>query len=64
GWRDFKRLQINPRHWRYLNCNFEICFKSMIDAAHSVRNACEQLGKHWPHGIRDYERYLSPPITS
>ncbi|MCX2832925.1 hypothetical protein [Microbulbifer thermotolerans] len=59
-----ERLQIDPRHWLYLNRNFESRFKSLVGAAHSVRNACQQLGKRWSHGIRDCERYLSPPITS
>ncbi|MCX2796493.1 hypothetical protein OQJ62_16400, partial [Microbulbifer thermotolerans] len=53
-----------PRHWRYLNRNFESRFKSLAGAAHSVRSVCEQLGKRWAHGIRDCEHYLSPTITS
>jgi len=57
------RLQIEPKHWLYLNKNFESRFKSLVGAAHSVRSACEQLGKRWAHGIRDCERYLSPPVT-
>ncbi|WP_331709196.1 hypothetical protein [Microbulbifer thermotolerans] len=59
-----ERLQIDPRHWLYLNRNFESHFKSLVGAAHSVRSACEQLGKRWAQGIHDCERYLSPPITS
>ncbi|MCX2796510.1 transposase, partial [Microbulbifer thermotolerans] len=59
-----ERLQIDPRHWLYLNRNFESRFKSLVGAAHSVRNACQQLGKRWAQGIRDCERYLSPPIIS
>ncbi|MCX2841589.1 hypothetical protein OQJ59_08125 [Microbulbifer thermotolerans] len=58
------RMQINPRHWLYLNRNFESRFKSLVGAAHSVRSVCEQLGKRWAHGVRDCERYLSPLITS
>ena len=57
------RLQIDPRHWLYLNKNFESRFKSLMGSAHSVRSACEQLGKRWAHGIRDCERCLSPPAT-
>ena len=56
-----ERLQIDPQHWQYLNRNFESRFKSLVGAAHSIRRACEQLGKHWAQGIRDCERYLSPP---
>ena len=57
------RLQIDPRHWLYLNRNFGSRFKSLVGTAHSVRAACERLGKRWTHGLRDCERYLSPPTT-
>ncbi|WP_237060320.1 transposase [Microbulbifer sediminum] len=56
-----ERLQIDPSHWLYLNRNFESRFKALIGSAHSVRSACEQLGKRWAQGVRDCERYLSPP---
>ena len=59
-----ERLQIDPRHWLYLNKHFESRFKSMVGTAHSVRSACERLGRRWAHGIRDCELYLSPPATS
>ncbi|WP_175487807.1 transposase [Microbulbifer thermotolerans] len=59
-----ERLQIDPRHWLYLSRNLESRFTSLVGAAHSVRNACQQLGKRWAQGIHDCERYLSPPITS
>ncbi|MCW8128240.1 hypothetical protein [Microbulbifer halophilus] len=59
-----ERLQIDPRHWLYLNRNFESRFRSLVGAAHSVRAACEHLGKRWAHGIRDCERYFSPPPAS
>ncbi|WP_237057155.1 transposase [Microbulbifer sediminum] len=59
-----ERLQIDPRHWLYLNRNFESRFKSLVGSAHAVRQACEQLGKRWVHGIRDCERYLSPPSVT
>ncbi|WP_237058456.1 transposase [Microbulbifer sediminum] len=58
-----ERLQIDPRHWLYLNRHFESRFKSLVGSAHAVRSACEQLGKRWTHGIRDCERFLSPPAT-
>ena len=58
------RLQIDSRHWLYLNKNFESRFRSLVGSAHSVRAACEWLGKRWVHGIRDCERYLSPPAVS
>ncbi|MCX2783657.1 hypothetical protein OQJ46_11740 [Microbulbifer thermotolerans] len=58
-----ERLQINPRYWLYLNRNFESRFKSLVGAAHSVRSACERLGKRWGQGIRECEWYLSPPAS-
>ncbi|AMX02699.1 hypothetical protein [Microbulbifer thermotolerans] len=58
------RLQIDPRHRLYLNRNFESHFKSLVGAAHSMRNVCEHLGKHCSQGIRDCVRCLSPPIAS
>ena len=42
-----KRLQIDPRHRLYLNKHFESRFKSLLGTAHSVRSACERLGKRW-----------------
>ncbi|MCX2779300.1 hypothetical protein [Microbulbifer thermotolerans] len=51
------RLQIDPRHWLYLNRNFESRFKCLVGAAHLVRNACQRLGKRWAQEIRDSERY-------
>ncbi|MGL6159458.1 transposase [Microbulbifer sp.] len=59
-----ERLQIDPQHWLYLTKNFESRFKSLVGAAHSVRRVCEQLGKRWVQGIRDCERYFSPPAAS
>lgn len=55
------RLQIDPKQWTYLNRNFESRFKSLVGTGHSVRTACEQLGKRWVHGVRECERLLSPP---
>ncbi|SFD17377.1 hypothetical protein SAMN05660479_03349 [Microbulbifer thermotolerans] len=52
-----ERLQIDPRHWLYLNRNFESRFKCLVGAAHLVRNSCEKLGKRWAQEIRDSERY-------
>jgi hypothetical protein len=59
-----ERLQIDPQHWLYLNKNFESRFKTLVGSAHSMRRACAQLGKRWAHGIRDCERYFSPPAAS
>ncbi len=60
----FDRLQIDPKHWLYLNRNFESRFKSLVGTAHSIRSACERLGKDWAKGIRDCEHYFSPPAAS
>ncbi|WP_308366061.1 MULTISPECIES: transposase [unclassified Microbulbifer] len=57
------RLQIDPRHWLYLSRNFESRFKTLVGSAHALRRACAQLGKCWAQGVRDCERYLSPPTV-
>ena len=59
-----ERLKIDHRHWLYLNKNFESRFKSLVGSAHSERATCEWFDKRWVHGIRDCERYLSPPAIS
>ncbi|MFV8781677.1 hypothetical protein ACNKU7_04565 [Microbulbifer sp. SA54] len=58
-----ERLQIDPRHWLYLNRHFESRFKSLVGSAEAVRGTCDKLGKRWAQGIRDCERLLSPPTT-
>lgn len=55
------RLQIDPLYWLYISRNFESRFKKLVGSAHALRRACAQLGKHWAQGIRDRERYFSPP---
>ncbi|MBB3059778.1 transposase [Microbulbifer rhizosphaerae] len=57
------RLQIDPQHWLYLNRNFESRFKTLVGSAHALRRACAQLGKCWAQGVRDCERYFSPPTV-
>lgn len=52
-----ERLQIAPRRWLYLSRHFGSRFKSLVGSA------CENLGKHWSHGFRDCELFLSPPPT-
>ena len=42
-----ERLETDPQHWLYRNKHFESCFKSLLGVAHSVRSACERLGKRW-----------------
>ncbi|WP_444917755.1 transposase [Microbulbifer sp. JMSA003] len=54
-----ERLGISPKHWLYLNRNFESRFKGLVGSAEAVRHACSQLDKRWVHGISDCRRYLS-----
>jgi hypothetical protein len=58
-----ERLQMEPKHWLYLNLNFESRFKTLVGSPYAIRRACIQLGKRWAQGTRDCERYLSPPPT-
>jgi REP element-mobilizing transposase RayT len=46
------RLNIDSKHWVYLTQDFESPFKSLVGCAHQVRQACEQLGKCWVHGLK------------
>jgi REP element-mobilizing transposase RayT len=46
------RLNIDPRHWVYLAKDFESPFKSLVGSAYKIRQACEQMGKNWAHGVR------------
>jgi len=50
-----ERLAIDTRHWMYLSKHFESPFKDLVGSAHTVRKACEELGKHWTHGIKQCE---------
>jgi hypothetical protein len=46
------RLNIDPRHWVYLTKDFESPFKSPVGSAYKIRQACEQMGKNWVHGVK------------
>jgi len=54
-----QRLQLDTRHWCYLNRHFEHPFKHLVGAAHHVRSACEALGQRWAQGISQCERLFS-----
>lgn len=54
-----QRLNMDARHWLYLNRHFERPFKNLVGAAYQVRKACESLGKNWTHGIRQCEQLFS-----
>jgi REP element-mobilizing transposase RayT len=54
-----QRLQLDARHWRYLNQHFEHPFKHLVGAAHQVRSVCEALGQRWVQGISQCERLFS-----
>ena len=56
-----ERLNIDARHWMYLSKHFESPFKGLVGSAHTVRQACEKLGKHWSHGIKQCETLFSSP---
>jgi hypothetical protein len=46
-----QQLNINPKHRCYLSKNFENHFKSQVGTSYHIKQACEQLGKQWVHGI-------------
>ena len=54
-----QRLDIDPRNWVYLTKNFEQPFKNLVGTAHHVRQACEDIGKNWVHGINHCEILFS-----
>jgi hypothetical protein len=47
-----EQLNIDPKQWCYISGHFESQFKSLVGTAYNVKAACEQLGRHWVHGIR------------
>lgn len=46
------RLNIDPNHWVHLTKDFESPFKSLVGSAYRIKQACQQMGKCWVHGIR------------
>jgi hypothetical protein len=46
------RLNMDPKHWVYLTRDFESPYKTLGGCACNIRQACQQLGKSWVHGLR------------
>jgi hypothetical protein len=53
-----QQLNIDPKHWCYLSQNFESQFKSLVGTSYRIKQACEQLGRQWVHGIRACEKFF------
>ncbi|WNZ55431.1 hypothetical protein QT397_21640 [Microbulbifer sp. MKSA007] len=45
-----ERLDISPKHWLYLNRNFESYFKGLVGFVEAVQQTCAQFNKRWVHG--------------
>jgi hypothetical protein len=58
-----KQLNIDPKQGCYLSQNFESQFKSLVDTSYHIKQACNQLGKQWVHGIRACEKFFLPNRT-
>jgi hypothetical protein len=58
-----EQLNIDPKHWCYLSQNFESQFKSLVSKSYPIKEACQQLGKQWVHGIRACEKVF-PHLTN
>jgi hypothetical protein len=54
-----QRLDMDARHWLYLNRHFEKPFKNLVGTAFHVRKACDELGINWAQGIRQCEQIFS-----
>ena len=53
-----QRLNIDPEHFIYLSRHFESPFKNLVGSAYHVKQACNELGQQWLHGIRQCEKYF------
>ena len=56
-----QRLNIAPKHFIYLSQHFESPFKNLVGNAYHVKQACNELGQQWVHGIRQCEKYFPSP---
>jgi len=53
-----ERLNIEPKHWKYLINNFESQFKSFVGTAFKLKQVCQSLGYQRIPGIRGCESYF------
>ena len=56
-----QRLNIALKHFIYLSRHFESPFKNLVGNAYHVKQACQELGLQWVHGIRQCEKYFPSP---
>jgi REP element-mobilizing transposase RayT len=54
-----QRLNIEANHFIYLTKHFEQPFTHLVGTACHVKQACEEIGQHWVHGIRYCEIFFS-----
>ncbi len=54
-----ERLGLDQKSWLHASTQFESRFKSIVGAAHTVRQACEHFGKRWTHGLKECEVLFS-----
>ena len=50
-----------PKHFIYLSQHFESPFKNLVGNAYHIKQACNELGQQWVHGIRQCEKYFPSP---
>ena len=53
-----QRLNIEASHFIYLSKHFEQPFTNLAGTACHVKQACEEIGQHWVHGIRHCETFF------
>ncbi len=54
-----ERLGLDQQNWLHASTEFESRFRSIVGAAHTVRQMCEHFGKRWIHGLRECEALFS-----
>jgi REP element-mobilizing transposase RayT len=53
------RLEIEPKHWLYLNRHFESRFKGLVGGAFKLKKACRKLGYVRVPGLRACEQFFA-----